>query len=118
MGDPVFVRRMNRMVTPPKRPAWLKRALNPNTPTTDARESVRTTSVELDGREALFPTVRMVNGKLKKYEGQEGRKEAFNIAMKKKDFIFFNTILFFIVPRLGNKIDIIDTTSDTQRVNI
>lgn len=91
MGDPVFVRRMNRMVTPPKRPAWLKRALNPNTPTTDARESVRTTSVELDGREALFPTVRMVNGKLKKYEGQEGRKEAFNIAMKKKDFIFFNT---------------------------
>ena len=79
------------MLSPSSRPAWLNRALNPKTPTTDARESVRTRSVELDGREVLFPTVRMVGGKLKKYEGQEGLKEAFNIAMKKKDFISFNT---------------------------
>ena len=88
MADSVFMRRMNRMVVPPKRPAWLKRALNPNTPTTVARESIRTRSTGIgEGREILFPTIRMVKGKLVKYSPEEAEK----IALKKKDFIEFNT---------------------------
>ena len=88
MADPVFMRRMNRMVVPPKRPAWLKRALNPNTPTTVAKESIRTASSGIEeGREILYPTIRMVNGELVKYSREEARK----IALKKKDFIEFNT---------------------------
>lgn len=88
MADPVFMRRMNRMVMPPKRPAWLKRALNPNTPTTTARESIRTRSSGVgEGREILYPLIRLVKGKLKEYSPEE----ALKLALKKKDFIEFNT---------------------------
>ena len=88
MTDPVFMRRMNRMVVPPKRPAWLKRALNPNTPTTTARESIRTRSSGVgEGREILYPLIRLVKGKLKEYSPEE----ALKLALKKKDFIEFNT---------------------------
>ena len=88
MADPVFMRRMNRMVVPPKRPTWLKRALNPNTPTTTARESIRTRSSGVgEGREILYPLIRLVKGKLKEYSPEE----ALKLALKKKDFIEFNT---------------------------
>ena len=88
MADSVFMRRMNRMVVPPKRPAWLKRALNPNTPTTTARESIRTRSSGVgEGREILYPLIRLVKGKLKEYSPEE----ALKLALKKKDFIEFNT---------------------------
>ena len=92
MDNDVFMLKMNRMVPPSRRPAWLNRALNPKTPMTVARESGRTGSKGVDeGRELLFPTIRMVNGKLKKYKGKKGIDEAFAIALKKKDFIEFNT---------------------------
>ena len=63
-------------------PAWMKRALDPSTPTTEANETMRTTSV--DGK--LFPTVRMIDGKLKKLSVED----AYKIAMDKKDFISFD----------------------------
>jgi len=66
-----------------KRPDWLKRALDPNTPMTEANETVRTMSV--DGK--LFPTVRMINGKLVKL----GDKAAEDYAMLRNDFIQFET---------------------------
>lgn len=67
--------------------AWIKRALNPNTPTTVARETLKTSSKEYNGKEILFPTIRLVDGKLKKFS----REDAFRIAVQKKDFISFNT---------------------------
>ena len=66
--------------------AWIKRALNPNTPTTVAKETVRTSSTEYNGKEILFPTIRLVDGELKKFS----RKDAFRIAVQKK--ILFHLI--------------------------
>jgi len=67
--------------------AWIKRALNPNTPTTIARETVKTHSREYEGKELLFPTIRLVDGQLKEFS----KEDAFKIAMEKKDFIVFNS---------------------------
>jgi hypothetical protein len=67
--------------------SWIKRALDPNTPTTVAKETVKTASSEFNGKEILFPTIRLIDGKLKKFS----LKDAFNIAIEKKDFISFNT---------------------------
>lgn len=61
------------------RPAWLKRALDPSTPTTKDKETVRTMSV--DGK--LFPTIRMIDGKLVRLSADE----AYEMAMKKGDYI-------------------------------
>ena len=66
---------------------WIKRALNPNTPTTVAKETVRTMSTEFNGKEILFPKIRMIDGKLVKLSD----KDAMEIAIEKKDFIEFNT---------------------------
>lgn len=66
------------------RPAWLERALDPNTPTTEANESVRTTSI--DGR--LFPTIRMINGRLKRFDSVE---QAYDYAVTAGDFIQFDS---------------------------
>tara|TARA_R100001015_G_C4470915_1_gene54624 strand:- start:132 stop:440 length:309 start_codon:yes stop_codon:yes gene_type:complete len=74
---------MNDSIPIKKQPAWMKRALNPNTPMTEARETIQTISI--DGR--LFPTVRMIDGKLKKLSVDD----AYNMAMEKKDFIEFDT---------------------------
>ena len=46
--------------------SWIKRALDPNTPTTVAKETVKTASSEFNGKEILFPTIRLIDGKLKK----------------------------------------------------
>jgi hypothetical protein len=69
-----------------KRPAWLKRALDPKTPTLN-RQTVRT-AVEYhsDGkRKILFPTIRKtgLKGPLRKYSVKDARK----IAERKGDFI-------------------------------
>ena len=65
---------------------WIKRALNPSTPTTEAMETVKTGSGEYQGKEILFPTIRMINGKLINL----GEK-AMDYAIEKGDFITFNT---------------------------
>tara|TARA_B100000123_G_scaffold118607_1_gene87482 strand:+ start:3853 stop:4185 length:333 start_codon:yes stop_codon:yes gene_type:complete len=66
---------------------WMKRALDPKTPMTKARESILTRSTEYQGKEILYPLIRMENGALKKYS----EEEAFKKAIEKNDFITFNT---------------------------
>ena len=65
---------------------WIKRALDTSTPTTEAMETVRTESGEYQGKEILFPTIRMIEGKLINL----GEK-AMDYAIEKGDFISFNT---------------------------
>jgi uncharacterized protein YaaR (DUF327 family) len=65
---------------------WIKRALDSSTPTTEAMETVKTESREYQGKEILFPTIRMINGKLINL----GEK-AMDYAIEKGDFITFNT---------------------------
>ena len=64
-------------------PAWALRARDPNTPMTEARETVRTMS--RDNR--LFPTIRMIDGKLTKLKP----KDAYDMAVEKGDFIQFES---------------------------
>ena len=64
---------------------WQKRALDPDSPTTKDNETVRTTSSEYRGKEILYPTIRMINGKLKKLSD----KEAKQYALVKNDYIEF-----------------------------
>ena len=68
-----------------KLPAWARRALDPNTPMTEARETVRTFSY--DGR--LFPLIRMVNGKLVDMQDNPGK--AYQISIDKGDYIQFDS---------------------------
>ena len=65
---------------------WIKRALDKNTPTTQANATIKTESDFYNGREILYPTIRMQNGKLKKMKS----KEAFEEAIRQKDYIEFN----------------------------
>ena len=67
--------------------AWINRALDPTTPTTEARETVKTRSSEVNGKEILYPTIRMIDGHLKKL----GDRDALEIALEKKDYIEFNS---------------------------
>ena len=66
---------------------WIKRALDLSTPSTIAKETVKTASSRFEDKEILFPTIRLVDGKLKKFS----IKEAFDIAIQNNDFISFNT---------------------------
>ena len=66
-----------------KLPAWARRALDPDTPMTEARETVRTMSI--DNR--LFPTIRMIGGKLVKLKPEQ----AYNMSIERGDFIQFNS---------------------------
>lgn len=71
-----------------KVPSWLRRALNKNTPTTKDGETMRTESASIaKDMVILYPTVRMVRGKLKKLSSDE----AYDIAVKKKDFVVTKT---------------------------
>ena len=65
-------------------PSWMRRALNPNTPTTKSRETVRTASREHNGKEILFPTIRM---------GRDGklRKSGYKEAVRRRDYFTFDT---------------------------
>ena len=55
---------------------WMQRALDPNSPMTKDNESVRTTSSEYRGKEILYPTIRMIDGKLKKLSDEEAKQYA------------------------------------------
>jgi len=66
-----------------KLPAWARRALDPDTPMTEARETVRTMS--MDNR--LFPTIRMIGGKLVKLKP----KQAYDMSIKRGDYIQFDS---------------------------
>jgi len=62
---------------------WLIRAMTPSTPTTFDNETVRTISYEQDGVAYLAPTIRMIDGKLKRFED----KQAIDEAIRRKDGI-------------------------------
>ena len=72
---------------------WIRRAFNseayPRDPESgvEENESVRTESSNVDGREILYPTIRLVDGKLKRLS----RKEARDMAVDKGDYIEFST---------------------------
>ena len=69
-------------------PSWMRRALNPNTPTTAKRETVRTASDSHNGKEILFPTIRVGrDGKLRKMT----RKVAKEEALRRRDYLTFDT---------------------------
>ena len=61
--------------------AWFKRAINKNTPTTEANETIRTASFEQDGKIYLVPTIRLIDGKLTKIENP------LQYALDKGDFL-------------------------------
>lgn len=67
-------------------PAWLQRALDPSTPTTEDNETIRSVHEKVDGNWVIYPSIRMIDGKLKKFEREEMNK-AYNMAMDKKDYI-------------------------------
>jgi len=74
-------------------PSWMKRALDPSTPTTEAYESVRTMSAplkqgEVGGQWIVFPSIRLVKGQLMRADDEA---EARGWAMDKKDFMVFDT---------------------------
>jgi len=79
MADPVD---LNSLVQFP----WFRRAVDPRTPTTKDNETVRTGSGEFNGKEILFPTIRMIDGQLTKLSF----KDAAKIAIQNKDFITFD----------------------------
>ena len=67
-----------------KVPSWLRRALNSKTPTTKDNETMRTASVGVeDGKEILFPTIRMIGGKLAKFSVEAAK----DYALEKRDYI-------------------------------
>lgn len=55
---------------------WLYRAMDPSTPTTKDNETVRTVDYEVDGILYVAPTIRMVDGRLKKYSDDDAIAEA------------------------------------------
>ena len=61
--------------------AWFKRAVNKNTPTTEANETIRTASFEQDGKIYLVPTIRLIDGKLTKI------KNPIQYALDKGDYL-------------------------------
>ena len=66
-----------------KLPAWARRALDPDTPMTEARQTVRTMSI--DNR--LFPTIRMIGGKLVKLKPEQ----AYDMSIERGDYIQFDS---------------------------
>ena len=66
-------------------PAWALRALDPDTPMTEARETVRTAS--FDGK--LIPLIRMIDGKL--VDMQNDTDRAYDMAIEKGDYIQFKS---------------------------
>jgi len=66
---------------PASLPGWARRALNPSTPMSEARETVRTMSMD----NKLFPTIRMIDGKLTRLSPDE----AYNMAIEMNDYIEF-----------------------------
>ena len=79
------------------KPDWLVRALDPSTPTTKDGETIRSLHTFHDGNWIVFPSIRMVDGKLKQlgeevprgYSNPRGLifDKAFNETLNKKDYI-------------------------------
>ena len=67
--------------------AWIKRALNPETPTKEAMETIKSANAELDGMHIVFPTIRMMGGKLIQLDNDT----ALEIAKQKKDYVAFDS---------------------------
>ena len=65
---------------------WILRSLDKKTPMTQAKETIKTESSFYNGKEILYPTIRMIDGKLKKFN----KKSAFEEAIRQKDYIEFN----------------------------
>ena len=65
-------------------PAWLKRAMNPNTPTTKNNETVRTVDFTMDGASYIAPTLRMGKDGLRRMSADEAINKAIRLgdAMK------------------------------------
>ena len=82
-------------------PAWALRALDPDTPMTEARETVRTAS--FDGK--LIPLIRMIDGKL--VDMQNDTDRAYDMAIEKGDYIQFESYAAAeaFSKRLSNMID-------------
>ena len=59
-----------------ERPIWLRRAMDPTTPTTYANETMRTVSFEQDGVEYVAPTIRREKEGLSRLSNEEAIKEA------------------------------------------
>jgi hypothetical protein len=55
---------------------WLYRAMDPSTPTTKGGETVRTVDYTQDGVTYVAPTLRMIDGKLKRYSTDDAIDEA------------------------------------------
>jgi len=64
---------------------WVKRALDPSTPTLDGK-SIFTQSNEYQGKEILYPTIRMIGGKL-----VDLGDKAMEYAIEKGDYVAFDT---------------------------
>jgi hypothetical protein len=72
-------------------PAWMQRALDPETPTTEAYETVRTMTAPLDpdkrlGQWILFPSIRLIDNRLM---GADSEAEAREWSMDKGDYLIF-----------------------------
>jgi hypothetical protein len=61
--------------------SWFQRAMNPDTPNTEANNTILTESYEVDGKIILVPTIRMIEGKLVKVDDPVAE------ATKNNDFI-------------------------------
>lgn len=64
---------------------WVKRALDPSTPTLNGK-SIFTQSNEYQGKEILYPTIRMIEGKL-----VDLGDKAMEYAIQKGDYVSFDT---------------------------
>lgn len=67
---------------------WIQRALDPSTPMLD-NQTVRTEYSEVDGKIILYPTIRMIDGKLVNLK--EKGIDPFEYAFQKGDFLSFDT---------------------------
>lgn len=64
---------------------WVKRALDPSTPTLDGK-TIFTQSSEYEGKEILYPTIRMIDGEL-----VDLGDKAMDYAIQKGDYVVFDT---------------------------
>jgi len=60
---------------------WFKRAIDKSISTTESNETIRTASFKKNGEIYLVPTIRLIDGKLKKI------KDPLNFALEKGDFL-------------------------------
>ena len=57
-------------------PGWLKRALNPTSPMLDNKHTVQTIDVDIGNTSYVVPTIRVIDGKLKRLRPSEAIKMA------------------------------------------